>query len=93
LPIAAILGCGWLLDDMLHGERGIFYGMGGIVCFWPALALSVKRCHDRNRTGWFFLVALIPLVSVWYLVEVGFLQGTPCANRNDPPVGAVDPDP
>ena len=43
----------------------------------PSLAAGVKRCHDRDRTGWFLLVSLIPIVGgIWLLIELGFLRGT-----------------
>ncbi|HEX9658865.1 MAG TPA: DUF805 domain-containing protein [Rhodothermales bacterium] len=60
------------------GEIGLWssYGLAVLFVVWPALAVSIKRCHDRNRSGWFVLVSLIPIVSIWYLIEVGFLRGT-----------------
>lgn len=50
--------------------------IGSCLTFWPTLALNVKRCHDRNRTGWFVLLAFLPLLSIWYLIEIVFLRGT-----------------
>jgi len=55
---------------------------------WIHLAVSVKRCHDRNRSGWFMLVAALPILNVWYLIEVGFLPGTRGSNEYGPdPLG------
>ncbi|WP_233269949.1 DUF805 domain-containing protein [Polaribacter sp. L3A8] len=35
----------------------------------PSLALAVRRIHDTGKSGWFYLVSLIPLVgSIWLLV-------------------------
>ncbi|WP_298777439.1 DUF805 domain-containing protein [uncultured Polaribacter sp.] len=35
----------------------------------PGLALVVRRLHDVGKSGWFFLIQLIPLVgSIWLLV-------------------------
>ncbi|HKM64991.1 MAG TPA: DUF805 domain-containing protein [Acidisphaera sp.] len=58
----------------------------------PSLASGVKRCHDRDRSGWFLLVGLIPIVGgIWLLVELGFLRGTPGPNRfgSDPLAGTA----
>ncbi|ABK44440.1 protein of unknown function DUF805 [Magnetococcus marinus MC-1] len=43
---------------------------------------SIKRLHDRNKTGWWLLpMLLIPLVGwVWLIVELGFMQG--CRGSN-----------
>ena len=54
----------------------------GILCLWPTLALLFKRVHDRDRSAWFILIFLIPIVgSIWLLVEVWFLKGTDGPNR------------
>jgi uncharacterized membrane protein YhaH (DUF805 family) len=55
-----------------------------LLTFWPNLALAVKRCHDRNKSGWFFLVSLVPIVSLWYVVEIFFLPGTEGDNQYGP---------
>lgn len=55
------------------------------------LNLIVKRLHDRDHSGWFYLIALIPMVGgIWLLVELGFLPGTEGPNRfgEDPLVGS-----
>jgi uncharacterized membrane protein YhaH (DUF805 family) len=59
-----------------------------LLLLWPALAVSVKRWHDRNKAGWWVLVNLIPFVGwLWALVENGFLRGTEGVNRfGEPPV-------
>ena len=65
------------------GDVGFWssYAIAVLFVIWPAMALGVKRCHDRDRSGWFMLVSLIPIVSIWYLVEIGFLKGTDGPNR------------
>ena len=57
-----------------------------LALLWPALAVSVKRWHDRGKSGWWVLVALVPFVGwLWMLVENGFLRGTAGVNRFGPP--------
>ncbi len=63
-----------------------------LVC-WIALAAGVRRWHDRDHSGWWMLILLVPVVgAVWYLVECGFRAGTPGPNTfgPDPLVGASD---
>jgi uncharacterized membrane protein YhaH (DUF805 family) len=51
----------------------------------PGLMVSIKRFHDRNKSGWFVLVNLIPLIGpLWVLLELGFLRGTKGSNRFGP---------
>ena len=48
-----------------------------ILCIWIGLATGVKRWHDRNKSGWWVLIALVPVIGgLWYLIECGFLPGT-----------------
>ena len=51
-------------------DRFIANGGGGIVgLIWiiativPALAVLVRRLHDTNRSGWWALIGLIPIVG------------------------------
>jgi uncharacterized membrane protein YhaH (DUF805 family) len=57
-----------------------------LAAFCGSLATTVKRLHDRGRSGWFMLIALIPFVGLWLLVEVGFLAGSPEPNEYGDPV-------
>lgn len=53
-----------------------------LLLLWPAIAISAKRWHDRDKSAWWVLVALIPLVGwLWMLVDNGFRRGTPGPNR------------
>lgn len=46
-----------------------------------SVATGVKRFHDRDKSGWWILIALIPVIGFfWILVECGFLKGTTGAN-------------
>ena len=51
---------------------------------WVLLAVAVKRWHDRDQSGWMNLIALIPVLNLWALVELGFLRGTVGANQYGP---------
>jgi uncharacterized membrane protein YhaH (DUF805 family) len=48
----------------------------------PGFSLAVKRAHDRDRSGWFLLVGVIPVIGpIWLLAELGLLRGTVGANK------------
>jgi uncharacterized membrane protein YhaH (DUF805 family) len=37
--------------------------------FIPSLAVTVRRLHDTGKSGWYYLVSLIPIVgSIWLMV-------------------------
>lgn len=58
--------------------------LGGIVGFvfflpsmWFSLAVQIKRWHDRDKSGWWILIGIIPILGgLWAFIETGFLQGT-----------------
>ena len=53
---------------------GILGGLAGLALLLPSLAYGVRRLHDINKSGWFILFALIPIVGwifllVWYVTD------------------------
>jgi uncharacterized membrane protein YhaH (DUF805 family) len=56
-----------------------------IPLFWIGLAVNVKRWHDRDKSGWWILINLVPVIGgLWSLIETGFLPGTRGSNRFGP---------
>jgi uncharacterized membrane protein YhaH (DUF805 family) len=56
-----------------------------IPLFWIGLAANVKRWHDRDKSGWWVLINLVPVIGgLWSLIETGFLPGTRGSNRFGP---------
>ncbi len=48
---------------------GIFYMLYTLAVLIPGLAVAVRRLHDIGKSGWWLLIALIPLVGpIWLLV-------------------------
>ncbi len=56
-----------------------------VPAMWISFAAAAKRFHDRGKSGWMALVALIPYAGgIWILVECGCLAGTPGPNPYGP---------
>jgi len=47
----------------------------------PSMMMNIKRSHDRDRSGWFSLLLVVPIVCIWPMVEFGFIEGTEGHNR------------
>jgi len=45
-------------------EIGLFAGVFILFMLIPLLAASVRRLHDTDRSGWWLLINLIPLIGV-----------------------------
>ena len=66
---------------------GLLSGLFGLAVIIPSILVDIKRWHDRDKSGWWMLILLIPIVgAIWFLVELGFLKGTDGPNRFGPPV-------
>lgn len=69
----------------IFGFTSAIYGLVSLLLLWPFLAVAIKRWHDRDKSGWWMLIILVPIVGViWVLVELGFLPGTAGPNQYGP---------
>ena len=50
------------------GTGGLLQFAMALVLFIPSLALAVRRLHDIGKSGWWLLIALIPLVGALVLL-------------------------
>lgn len=84
LVISTVLGF-VLGNNIVTTIVGILALIVCVVMIWPSIALGVKRFHDRNKSGWWVLIALVPVIGgLWYLIECGFLEGTKGPNQFGP---------
>ena len=84
------------LIDMLIGtfsamqNIGLLSGIYSLAVLIPTLAVTVRRLHDIDRSGWWILINLIPLIGSIVLLVFSLLPGTPGSNRFGPdPKGAT----
>ena len=70
-----------LLFNTVVSESGPLYVITMLATFIPSLAVSVRRLHDIERSGWFLLLVLIPLIG-WIILIYWMCQpGTSGQNR------------
>jgi uncharacterized membrane protein YhaH (DUF805 family) len=84
------------LIDLLLGtfssasNIGLLSGIYGLAVIIPTLAVTVRRLHDIDRTGWWILINLIPLIGTIVLLVFEVTPGMPGSNRFGPdPKGAT----
>ncbi len=51
------------------GICSLVAGIGGIM-------LSIRRLHDLNKSGWFLLLSLVPLVNIIFAFYMWLAPGT-----------------
>ena len=71
---------------------GLFSGVFVLATFVPTLAVTVRRLHDTDRSGWWVLLDLVPFVGALVLFVFTVLDSQPGANRFGPnPKGVLGP--
>jgi uncharacterized membrane protein YhaH (DUF805 family) len=66
----------------------VFTALVGLALLLPNLSVSIRRLHDTNRTGWWILIYLIPLIGLIVLLVFYLQQGDREENRfGTPPAG------
>ncbi|GAA1216796.1 DUF805 domain-containing protein [Pseudonocardia alaniniphila] len=63
------------------GWLGLIYSVAVIV---PTLAVGVRRLHDTGRSGWWLLIAVIPLIGAIVLIVFFALEGQRSSNAYGP---------
>jgi uncharacterized membrane protein YhaH (DUF805 family) len=66
-----------------HGSHSVTNGTLTLVSTVLTLALTVRRLHDSNRTGWWWLIGWVPVVGWLILLVFMLLPGTRGPNRFD----------
>lgn len=92
LPSALIWAVAFLAGSKSGGGfSGLGYLLLVIATVWalaniiPTIAVSVRRLHDSDRSGWWFWIQLIPcgIGYVWFLVLL-IIEGTRGPNTFGP---------
>lgn len=55
--------------------------LASLALLLPNLAVSVRRLHDTDRSGWWLLLAIIPIIGSLVLLFFMIQRGTDGANR------------
>jgi uncharacterized membrane protein YhaH (DUF805 family) len=93
--INLLIICGLVIVDATLGfeigdeELGLLSSIYVLAVLIPSLAVSVRRLHDTDRSGWWVLIGIVPLIGDIVLLIFFVLDSTPGDNRFGPnPKGA-----
>ena len=87
LVIAIILS---VLDGVLFGGfvdgngTPVLSGLFMLAMLLPSIAVGIRRLHDTDRSGWWLLMGLVPLVGVIVLIVFFVQDSKPGDNRFGP---------
>ena len=85
MTVALIIavGIGFLListGSALAVIGGIFLAAAYITTVIAQIMIPIKRAHDRDHTGWYILLTMIPLIGIIWSIELAFFSGTAGSN-------------
>lgn len=60
---------------------GLLSGIFSLAVLIPSLAVLVRRLHDTDRSGWWALLLLLPIIGGLILLIFALLDSTPGQNR------------
>lgn len=75
-----------LLDKMtgtydVQSGMGILSGVYSLAVLIPSVAVSVRRLHDIGRSGWWLLLAFIPLIGALVILYFSLQVSQPMTNQ------------
>ena len=91
LIIAIVLG---IIDNVIGfaigANIGVLLTIYGLAVLVPSIAVEVRRLHDTNRTGWWVLIGLVPLIGAIILLVFFTQDSQPGDNQHGPnPKGVI----
>jgi len=63
---------------------GLLDGLYALAVLIPGTAVTVRRLHDTDRSGWWILIGLIPVIGGIALLVFMVLDSTPGDNQYGP---------
>lgn len=69
---------------------GVLDAIYSLASFLPFIALTVRRLHDTNRSGWWLLAFLLPPIGTLILFLFLVLPSDEGTNRYDFPLSLTD---
>lgn len=77
--VLAIIGS---ILGMIFGPLSYLSTIASLILIYPAVALYAKRWHDQAKSGWWTLIAFVPLLGAIYMIYMlGIKEGEPEANQ------------
>ena len=62
----------------------VLYAIYGLALIVPSIAVTIRRLHDTDKSGWWILIALVPFVGGIILLVFMCIDSTPGTNQWGP---------
>lgn len=78
LIVMLLLG---MVDKLIGGDNELISSIYSLAVLLPSLAVAARRLHDTDRSGWWLLLGLIPIIGTLVLIYFMVCNGQQGPNR------------
>jgi uncharacterized membrane protein YhaH (DUF805 family) len=78
------IAAGILDFAVFSGSKGVFGPLSSLALLLPGIAVTVRRLHDIDRSGWWMLILLLPFIGAVVVFVFMCLRGIAGPNRFGP---------
>jgi uncharacterized membrane protein YhaH (DUF805 family) len=87
--VSVIISVVLTVVEMVVRLPGVLSGLYALATLLPSIGVGVRRLHDTNRSGWWLLISLVPVIGVIVLIVFLATDSQPGSNQYGPnPKGA-----
>lgn len=80
------------IAEGIFSSGGLLLGFYGLAVLIPSFAVFFRRLHDTGRSGWWWLIGIVPVIGGIVLFVFMVLDSQPGDNRYGPnPKGVAAP--
>lgn len=79
--------------DGIFSTYPVIEALATLALLVPGIAVAVRRLHDTNRPGWWYLILLIPIVGIIVMVIFLVQPSDPADNQYGPAPYLAGPSP
>ena len=72
-------------DGRAYASGGVISSLATLALLLPGLSVTIRRLHDTDRSGWWWLINFIPIIGWIVFLYFMVARGTPGPNRFGPP--------
>jgi uncharacterized membrane protein YhaH (DUF805 family) len=79
--VGFFLGFSGFPDGWNHATAFAVSVLGIPIMAWISAAVSARRWHDFDKSGWWALLTFVPVVGTIVIIVLGCIPGSPGDNR------------
>ena len=70
--------------DVSFSFNEVFVNIVSVIFFIPSISVTVRRLHDLNKSGWWYLIYFLPLLGALYMLYLMVKKTQPDDNQYGP---------